>query len=134
LGTKGDKNSKGISTFITTLMLMMLAIVVGIAIYTYTMGYVEVQPVNGTPATNQKGVLMIGESIKIDDSHYLIYSGDFSTEAVFTIVYYPNSSSVVGTCTYQLIINRIPSTMKINGSTIIVADYNSSTATIEIKK
>jgi hypothetical protein len=34
-----DKKSKGISTFIATLLLMVLAVSAGVVIYAYTMGY-----------------------------------------------------------------------------------------------
>ena len=49
-----EKNRKGISTFIATLLLMVLAVAAGIVIYAYTMGYL-----GGFGGTNTLGALSL---------------------------------------------------------------------------
>jgi uncharacterized protein (DUF2147 family) len=50
------KNRKGISTFIATLLLMVLAVSAGVVIYAYTMGYL-----GGFGGTEQLGAMSIDE-------------------------------------------------------------------------
>ena len=49
-----EKNRKGISTFIATLLLMVLAVAAGVVIYAYTMGYL-----GGFGSPTQMGAISI---------------------------------------------------------------------------
>lgn len=51
------RNNKGISTFIATLLLMVLAVSAGVVIYAYTMGYL-----GGFGGTEQLGSMSVDES------------------------------------------------------------------------
>ncbi|MFW6117282.1 MAG: hypothetical protein ACOC6G_01695 [Thermoproteota archaeon] len=55
------KSSKGISTFIATLLLMVLAVSAGVVIYAYTMGYL-----GGFGGTEQLGAMSIDDSSATD--------------------------------------------------------------------
>jgi hypothetical protein len=67
-----EKNRKGISTFIATLLLMVLAVAAGVVIYAYTMGYL-----GGFGSPTQMG------AISID-------SGSFSASTRILTVYIRN--------------------------------------------
>jgi hypothetical protein len=54
---------KGISTFIATLLLMVLAVSAGVVIYAYTMGYL-----GGFGGTEQLGAMSIDEASAVSDT------------------------------------------------------------------
>jgi hypothetical protein len=59
---------RGISTFIATLLLMVLAVSAGVVIYAYTMGYL-----GGYGGTDTLGAMSLDQGNMLDDSTITVY-------------------------------------------------------------
>lgn len=85
-----EKNRKGISTFIATLLLMVLAVAAGVVIYAYTMGYL-----GGFGSPTQMGAISIDSATATITSVDVYVRNIGKTTVKVSTLYYTDSTAIL---------------------------------------
>jgi len=119
-----------------TVLLLILAFAVGVTIVVISIPPPLPVANGSTTGASQHITLLVGDSIYIDAHYALIYSGEIYASnnalGIFTVIYSPNSISVSGTCTYQLIVNSQTAIIKLGETSINVLSFNAREAVIQV--